>query len=150
MNRILWSALFLVLLPAASHGQGPGRFQYAVKFVCGRTNGPVVAPGVYYTAINVHNPGEKSVGLRKKIAIALPSEKAGRVSKFFEAKLGPDEAFEIDCPDILKHAETEGFVKGFVVVETEVELDIVAVYTTAGTGRTITTFSTERVPARRL
>jgi hypothetical protein len=52
--------------------------------------------------------------------------------------------FEIDCPDILRHAETEGFVKGFVVVEPEVELDIVAVYTTAGTDRTITTFSTER------
>ena len=44
--------------------------------------------------------------------------------------------FEIDCPDIQRHAETEGFVKAFLVVETEVELDIVAVYTTAGTDRT--------------
>jgi hypothetical protein len=44
--------------------------------------------------------------------------------------------FEIDCPDIRRHAETEGFVKGFLVVETEAELDIVAVYTTAGTDRT--------------
>jgi hypothetical protein len=76
-------------------------------------------------------------------------EKPGRVSKFFEAKLGPDEAFEIDCPDILRHAESKGFLKGFVVLETEAELDAVAVYTSTGASQAVGTFFIERVPVRR-
>ena len=31
-------------------------FQYAAKFVCGKSAGHIVAPGVYFTAVNVHNP----------------------------------------------------------------------------------------------
>ena len=42
-----------------------------------------------------------------KIAVALPGLKPGPVSKFYDAKLGPDEALEIDCPDIFKLAETK-------------------------------------------
>jgi hypothetical protein len=98
-------------------------FQYAVKFVCGKSPGGVVAPGEYFTAINVHNPNEKGFRFKKKFAIALPGERPGRVSKFFDAKLGPDEAFEIDCPDIFEKTETkEGFLKGFVVIESALEL----------------------------
>ena len=124
-------------------------FQYAAKFVCGKGDGRVVAPGTYFTAINVHNPGGDAAVFRKKVAIALPSEKPGPVSKFFDAKLGPDEAFEIDCPDILRHAPVRAdFLKGFVVIETDVELDVVAVYTAAGASRQIETLEIERVPAR--
>jgi hypothetical protein len=43
----------------------------------------VVAPGRYFTAINVHNPGYTLARLRKKVAVALPGEKAGPVSRFF-------------------------------------------------------------------
>jgi hypothetical protein len=125
-------------------------FQYAVKFVCGKSDGEVLAPGVYYTAINVHNPTYQDIAFRKKVAIALPGEKAGHVSKFFDAKLGPDEALEIDCPDIRRHAETDAdFLKGFVVIESDVELDIVAVYTAAGATGQVETFHTERVAPRR-
>jgi len=148
MKRAALSALFLLLIPAGARCQELGRFEYAVKFVCGKAPGSVVAPGVYYTAINVHNPNEKGFAFRKKIAIALPSEKAGRVSKFFEAKLGPDEALEIDCPDILRHADSGGFLKGFVVIESDLALDVVAVYTTAGATERVGTFFMERVPAR--
>jgi hypothetical protein len=124
-------------------------FQYAAKFVCGKGDGRVVAPGVYFTAINVHNPADEAAVFRKKVAIALPGEKPGPVSRFFDARLGPDEAFEIDCPDILRHAATRGeFLKGFVVIETDVELDVVAVYTAAGASRQIETLELERVPAR--
>jgi hypothetical protein len=125
-------------------------FQYAVKFVCGKSDGTVVAPGVYFTAINVHNPTYAGIGFRKKITIALPGEKAGPVSKFFDARLGPDEALEIDCPDIRKHAQSEAdFLKGFVVIESEVELDVVAVYTAAGAEGQIEAMEIERVPPRR-
>ena len=71
------------------------KFQYAAKFICGKPDTPVLAPGTYFTAINVHNPGREGVHFRKKIAVALPSEKAGPVSRFFEARLGPDEALEM-------------------------------------------------------
>jgi hypothetical protein len=69
------------------------------------------------------------VAFRKKIAVALPGEKPGPISPFFEARLNPDQALEIDCPDILRHAEQQGFLKGFVVIQTPSELDVVAVYT---------------------
>ena len=126
-------------------------FEYAVKFVCGKTDTRVVAPGEYFTAINVHNPNDdKPVSFRKKFAIALPSEKPGRVSKFFDAKLGPDEAFEIDCVDIMRHLDTQGFVKGFAVLESYAELDVVAVYTAAGATGRVETMHVERWPPRRL
>jgi subtilase family serine protease len=126
-------------------------FQYAVKFVCGKSNGEVVAPGEYWTAINVHNPTSTDVKFRKKIAIGLPSERPGPVSKFFDAILGPDEALEIDRKDIFKHADTNlDFIKGFVVIESDVELDVVAVYTAAGREQQVETIHTERVPPRKI
>ncbi|HEY6249277.1 MAG TPA: hypothetical protein VI685_04915 [Candidatus Angelobacter sp.] len=128
---------FAVVRGTNATGAGPGPsdapaqlgFEYAVKFVCGSPQVPVVAPGEYFTAINVHNPSLKPVGFQKKIAIALPGEKAGRISPFFHAELRSDEALEIDCPDILRHADQQGFLKGFVVIQTPSELDVVAVYT---------------------
>jgi len=118
------------IVRGTSEGQvAAGGFEYAVKFVCGSPEVPVVAPGQYFTAINVHNPSPRPVYFRKKVAVALPSEKAGRVSKFFEAQLKSDEALEIDCQDILRHADQGGFLKGFVVIESPLELDVVAVYT---------------------
>lgn len=127
-------------------------FQYAVKFVCGKSDGLILAPGQYFTAINVHNPNESTAVFRKKFAIALPGERPGRVSPFFDAKLGPYEAFEIDCIDIHRHTDTGRgeFVKGFAVIESPVELDIVAVYTAADRTKFVQTLHTERVPARRM
>jgi hypothetical protein len=125
-------------------------FQYAVKFICGKSGGEVVAPGTYFTAINVHNPTATTIVFRKKVAIALPGEQPGRVSDFFDAKLGPDEALEIDCPDIMRHADTSAdFLKGFVILESDVELDVVAVYTAAGASGQVETLHTERVVPRR-
>ncbi|HHS83845.1 MAG TPA: hypothetical protein ENK38_02835 [Gammaproteobacteria bacterium] len=130
-------------------------YQYAVKFVCGESKGDVVAPGVYWTAINVHNPTYSKIGFRKKIAIALPGEKPGCVTDFSVCRLGPDEALEIDCKDIFRHVKEAQckikgrFLKGFVVIESDVELDVVAVYTAAGRDKQVETFHTERVSPRR-
>ena len=145
--RALFSCL-LAALPAAAAAQEPTGFEYVVKFVCGEGDARVVAKGQYYTAINVHNPNDGVLVFKKKFAIALPSEKAGKVSKFFDAKLGPDEAFEIDCPDIFKHTETRGFVKGFAVIQSERELDVVAVYTAAGASGAVETMDVEHVKGR--
>lgn len=126
-------------------------FQYAVKVVLGKSDGEVVAPGEYWTAINVHNPTYTTVKFRKKVAIALPNEQPGPVSRPpFEAKLGPDEALEIDRRDIFRHVDSDRFLKGFVVIESPVELDVVAVYTAAGREGSVETLHTERVGPRRL
>lgn len=135
----------------------PTGFAYAVKFICGvstpvkgQPDPGVVAHGAYYTAINAHNPGKEGVEFTKKFAIALPGEKAGRISPYFLAALKADEALEIDCPDILKHLDAGGFVKGFAVIQSKLELDVVAVYTAApSTAGTVATLELERVPARK-
>jgi hypothetical protein len=139
----IWTAAIVLRKPVAP-------FQYAVKFVCGKPDGGELAPGLYFTAINVHNPNEHAVLFRKKVAVAGRRERPGPVSKFFDAKLGPDEALEIDCPDIRSHAQVhQEFLKGFVVIESDSELDIVAVYTAAGEDGQVETIEIERVPARR-
>ena len=119
-------------------------FQYAVKFVCGRSDGRVLAPGEYLTAINVHNPTDSIVPFQYKIAPALPQQKP---TDFFDLKLEPDWSLEIDCPQILPEAQG-AFRKGFVVIESDVELDVVAVYTVSGRGGQVS-IHMERVPARR-
>jgi hypothetical protein len=125
-------------------------FQYSAKFLCGKPEADELAPGVYFTAINVHNPADRDVGVRKKVAIAGAREGPGPVSDFFDARLGPDEALEIDCPDIRAHAPVDtGFIKGFLVIESDIELDVVAVYTAAGSDGQVETLHTERVPPRR-
>ena len=122
-------------------------FQYATKVVCGKSDGEVVAPGMYFTAVNVHNPLYSRVRFKVKVAIALPGLRAGPVSAFRDVELGPDEALEIDNPDIHKLAGLDGdFLKGFVVIESSTELDVVAVYT-AGAGRDqVAVLHMERVP----
>lgn len=129
----------------------PRRFEYAVKFVCGRSRGDVVAQGLYFTAINVHNPSDHGIGFRWKVAVARPGLEAGPISSFSSAKLGPDEALEIDCEDIRCESHLrDDFLKGFVVIQTvNVELDVVVVYTAAGTiTEQVETIHLERVQPR--
>ncbi len=141
---------FFIALNVSQAQQTP-LFQYAVKVVCGKSDGKVVVPGTYLTAINVHNPDEKPVAFRKKFAMALPGQKPGPVSKFFKGKLGPDEALEIDCPDILELVGSrQEFFKGFVIIESPAELDVVAVYTAAGANGQVESLHMEPVSHRRL
>jgi hypothetical protein len=134
----------------------PAAFQYAVKFICGKSAGNLLARGTYHTAINVHNPWPRAVKFRKRIAIACPLERPGEVTRFFGAALGKYEALEIDCQDIYRHTRdihicgrrAAPFRKGFVVIESDVELDIVAVYTAADVFGRVTTMDIERVPPR--
>jgi sugar lactone lactonase YvrE len=134
-------------------------YEYAVKFVCGVKDpatsssnpSPVVAQGAYFTAINVHNPNAQPVSFKNRFVIALPGEQqGGKISAFFPAALIADEAFEIECPDILQHLNVQGFVKGFVVIQSPSEFDVVAVYTAAATPiGPVVTLEIERVPVRK-
>ena len=124
-------------------------FQYAAKFICGRTDSGLAAPGQYFTIVNLHNPSpNRTVEFRKKFARALPGEKVGKITPFFQAALRADEAMGIDCPDIYQHTNIpQGtFIEGYVVIHTRMELDVVSVYT-AGHPQ-VETLHTERVPFR--
>jgi hypothetical protein len=135
-----------------AEAQPPPGFQYAVKFVIGQSSGDILARGQYFTAINVHNPTQQPVTFRKKFVVALPGEKAGPVSQFVSAMLKADEALEIDTKDIATQVNPTGaggFFKGFVVIESPVELDVVGVYTAAGSTGQVETMHMERVPPRK-
>jgi hypothetical protein len=132
--------------------------QYAAKYVCGNVSGKagtpgygIVAQGAYFTSVNVHNPNSQAVDFVKIFDIALPSETAGRVAQPVKATLKPQEAFEIECADIIKHidANPAGFWKGFVTLVSPAELDVVAVYTAEPSAVAgVSTWHTERVPKR--
>jgi hypothetical protein len=141
-------------MPDKSRVKPLPEYQYAVKVVCGeadpcRRPRGIVAPGEYFTAVNVHNPSRsETVPIRWKVAVGQPGVQPGPVSPFFAARLKPDEAVEIDCPDILRASEHRGRpLKGFVVIESARELDVVAVYT-ATRGGGVDALDIERVPAR--
>jgi hypothetical protein len=122
-------------------------FMFPVKVVVGRSRGREVAPGEYWTAVNVHNPSYRTVEFSKKVAVAFPKQ-AGPVSGFEGLVLRGDEALEIDREDILRQAATDEFVKGFVVIMSPQDLDVVAVYTASPDGSGVSTIHTERVRPR--
>jgi len=125
-------------------------FVYPVKFVCGfipvealgeasppPPNEPPVKPGNYATAINLYNFQSQDVKFTKNAVIANPQgQPSGATSPVFIERLGAGLALEVDCSDITKMlSRSEGgvslpaFIKGFVVVESPVDLQVVAVYT---------------------
>jgi hypothetical protein len=128
------------------------RYQYAAKFLC-TANIPgtsqtttALLPGIYQTAVNVHNPNRQVAHLRKKIAVA-----SGQISGFIEQKLGPDEATRIDCGDVQSFGLhlIHGF-EGFLVIESTLSLDVVAVYTAGGRGAEVASLDVEHVPERKI
>ncbi len=127
-------------------------YRYAAKIVCGASDGKVVAPGEYWTAVNVHNSSAKAVEVKKRFVVAFPGEDCGPKTKTFEAKLDGDGAFEIDRDNIFAHTKDIGvtnWIKGFVILQCVAELDVVAVYTVLGKGGNVS-IHTERVPARKI
>lgn len=139
----------LTLLCTVAQAQGGETFQYSAKVVCGPPPAGVLAPGLYYTAINIHNPLEKAVAARWKVAVASSGDQSGPISGFFEVKLAADGAREIDCAEVVRAARVHSrFVKGFVVIESKTELDVVGVYTVAGATKLVESLDIERVPAR--
>lgn len=107
------------------------RFQYAAKFLC-TANIPGTSqtttsllPGSYQTVVNIHNPNKETAKLRMKIAVA-----GGPISGFKRSALDPDGAAKVDCSSIANfgiHA-IHG-VEGFLVIESDLSLDVIAVYT---------------------
>lgn len=145
-----------------AHGACAFEFQYAVKIVCGEIEEcgpgvphPPVAPGLYFTAINIHNPSKCRVAqFRWKVVAAAPLDQDPPVAQPVYQRprvLRPDLALEIDCEQVmaLLPPPKPKFVKGYVVIESDIELDVVAVYSgTQGAKWPLNSFHTERVPPR--
>ena len=140
---------------------------YAAKFVCGSMPEPSqptqegpVEPGSYATAINIHNPSPREAVRFLKKAVLLFSEaeavKEGRFevpkppSARREVQLDPDYGMEIDGPDIRQEllsgqdVPAPLFIKGWVVIESPLPLDVVAVYTVRGPNGAVS-IATDRV-----
>jgi uncharacterized repeat protein (TIGR01451 family) len=138
------------------------KFEYTTKVVCGLQRDRKDTrhtPGLYATAINVHNPNYIDVPFFKKLALAFPSsrEDQTRIFPISTDVLKPDEAATIDCMEIEKKLFPSGlpasYVEGFVVLQSRSSLDVDAVYTTAsldGWGKAIkhSSIDVERIPER--
>lgn len=108
-------------------------------------------PANYATDINVHNPQTRATVLWKKAVLTgwvspVPDAQGGGVQtsgpeqpfeggQYLTVQLAPDGAFGIDCTDIIKVLRPPGgqptasFITGFVVINSPVQLDVTAVYT---------------------
>lgn len=134
---------------------------YSAKFICGDSNvSPQgaftsLAPGDYRTAINIHNPNNRTVAITKQVVL---TEAGGTgvdavtgqdpQSPFGIAvgeDLDPFAAVEWDCVQLVATITTNGatifnsFAKGFLIIRADAvstkkaaPLNVVAVYTTRG------------------
>jgi hypothetical protein len=100
---------------------------YSVKFICGDQSAnpnlhlpsePPVKPGNYATAVNIHNfhQNQKAIILKRAVIANPENQPPGLISQSRQVALGPGQAFEIDCSDIvtLLPAPLPPFIKGFV------------------------------------
>jgi hypothetical protein len=127
------------------------RFQYAVKFIC-TANIPGTSqttdaflPGIYQTAVNIHNPQTIKIKLRKKIASTVV------ISKYFESVMNADAVQRVTCSQVQDFGLhiIHGF-EGFLVIESTHSLDVTAVYTAGGKGEQVSSIDVEQIKERKL
>jgi hypothetical protein len=126
-------------------------WSYSAKFLCGTISplatapqlGNPLVPGVYLTAINIRNYNFKSfVILKKAVETKSEFEQPGKIGSLFPVDLVAGGGLEVDCNDIIfllcgplnPNAPpcvdlTTQFIKGFVAIESPLDLDVVGVYT---------------------
>ena len=123
---------------------------YSVKFICGDQpanpnlhlpSEPPVKPGNYATAVKIHNfhQSQKAIVLKRAVIANPENQPPGQISPFRQVALGPSQAFEIDCADIVTlfgslPAPLPPFIKGFVELRGQPPnpfptLSVTAVYT---------------------
>src|SRR5665647_1156317 len=127
------------------------KFQYAAKFIC-TANIPgtsqttdAFVPGSYQTVVNIHNPQNNAIKVRKKIASPI------EISEYFGTIMKPDAVERTTCAqlgDFGVHL-IHGF-EGFLVIESSHSLDVVAVYTAAGNQGQVSSMDVEQIKERKL
>ena len=126
-------------------------YQYAVKLICtahipgtSQTSDGLI-PGVYETAVNIHNPNEKEAKIRKKLA------HPGQITEFKKSDIKPDGVERFVCKNIQDFGITfiHGF-EGFLVIESNLSLDVTAVYTAGARGGEVATMDVEQIKERKI
>ena len=103
---------------------------YSVKFICGVQSAnpnlhlpsePPVKPDNYATAVNINNfhQSQRAIILKRAVIANPENQPRGQISPSRQVALGPGQAFEIDCSDIVTlfgtlPAPLPPFIKGFV------------------------------------
>ncbi|MGD0477400.1 MAG: hypothetical protein ABSB29_04430 [Nitrososphaerales archaeon] len=124
------------------------KFVYSIKFICNALNpydaqGLGLAPGFYYTDINVHNPSfaKHNATITQKLVVALPDASPSipyvgaspNPYLVIPVTLGTDAAMRLDCTYIMSLLQVPQpsltYAKGFVILYTNIKLDVVAEYT---------------------
>lgn len=114
--------------------------EYSGKLICG-VQADVgdfgFTRGGYATSINVHNPNRAAVTFFHKLALARPDrdQVEQRIYPLGFARLAYDEAYQVDCnliqEKLFPKGLPEGFIEGYLVVQSPKSLDASGVYTTA-------------------
>jgi hypothetical protein len=111
-----------------------------VPFTCGtNASGAVRAvPGDYAVAVNVMNTTDGWAHVRKQVRLTYPpgAENAGDVSDFVKEILAPERAMQVSCDEVLSEfafpSALPAFVQGFLVIRTNVYLDVSVSHMVAG------------------
>lgn len=127
-------------------------FQYAAKVVCTADipgtsqSSAALLPGVYETGVNIHNPHNEGIKLRKKVAVP------GRITDFISGELEPDGVSRITCREMVQDFGVTFIhgVEGYLVIESTHSLDVTAVYTAGKRGGEVESIDVEHVPERRI
>jgi hypothetical protein len=142
-------------------------FSYSVKFICGVQNAPtekqscsVVRQGAYATEINIHNFNRREEAKIEKRALLLvhndsPVGREPRFAKpqpFAEITLPPDTATMDDCCGFAEKLKlTPGHITiGFLEIVSNVELNVVAVYTATDLKAVGISIEVETIQARQI
>jgi len=157
-----WTIFGAWVVPEAHAQTIRAEFQYAAKVTCsllGTFADGALVNGIYRTIVNVHNPRDGRVRFARKVALAEPVCTAPgefSVTPFKTATLEPDGAVTIDCGNIAGFfCPIDGIcvdftaIDGFLVINSPVELDVVAVYTARQVNGDVETMEVETIPSRR-
>lgn len=126
------------------------KYLYAVKFICtshvpntSQTSAMGIA-GSYSTVVEIHNPHNRKIRLRKKLA------NAAIISTYFSDELEPDAVSMIHCGHVADFGivAIHGF-EGFLVIESTHSLDVTAMYG-AGSSDGISSIAVEQIKERKL
>jgi len=149
--NVLLTTKFNIMAKTSKSAQLAYKFQYAAKFIC-TSNIPgtsltseAVLPGVYQTAVNIHNPNNIKIKMRKKLAASIG------ISKYFDSALGADAVESVTCAQVNNFGLqlVHGF-EGFLVIESTHSLDVIAVYTAGGHKEQVSSIDVETVKERKL
>lgn len=150
--------------PAYAQQRVATTYQYSAKTLCTLRGdagfGEAFAPGRYRTVINIHNPTERKIEITRKFALSLqPGEAAGSfsISPYKALTLEADQAVAYNCFDIAGFfCPIDGVcvdfiaIDGFLVLNSPVELDVVAVYTANPANGQVSTLDADPIAGRRM